>query len=156
MKISTNQYKFYMQEFKNGALVPNTRKDLERDFDGLRYISAKGINTIGKARIFTETYADSDRMRVYIPNELTNEQTTVTFTFYIFGVDRQKTYDAFNEYIRRGIHRYWDTARNKYFDFVIEDSIEINEEKWYSGTPYLSVEYKVKNLNGRTFDVDFN
>ena len=155
MTIATNKYKFYMQEISNGLLVPTTRKDLEHDFEGLRYISAKGINSIGKARIFTETYADSDRVRAYVPETITNESTTVTFTFYFFGENRQKTYDEFNEYIRHGVHRYWDTARNKYFEFVMENSIEVKEEKWYLGTPYLSVEYKVKNLNGKTFDVDF-
>lgn len=155
--IKTNEYKFYMQQVEKGELVAKTRKDLEVDFDGLRYSAAKGINTIGKARIFTEKYADSDRLRVYVPaiENLTNDPTTVTFTFYFFGKNRQATFDAFNDYIRNGIHRYWDTARNKYFDFVIEESIQISEEKWYESTPYFSVDYKVQNLNGRTFDVNF-
>ena len=153
--IATNKYKFFMQEIADGELVANTRKDLETDFDGLRYISAKGINTIGKPRIYTETYANSDRMRVYVPKDLTNDPTTVTFTFFFFGENRQAVYDAFNEYIRKGVRRYWDTARNKYFDFVVDESIEIADEKWYSGIPYITVDYKVKNLNGRTFDVDF-
>ena len=144
-----------MQEIADGELKYGTRKDLEVDFEGLRYISAKGINTIGKPRIYTETYADNDRMRVYIPKDLTNAPTTITFTFYFFGENRQKVYDAFNEYIRNGIHRYWDTARNKYFDFIVDESIEVSSENWNAGIPYLSVDYKVKNLNGKTFDVNF-
>lgn len=144
-----------MQEIADGELKHGTRKDLEVDFDGLRYISAKGINAIGKPRIYTETYADNDRMRVYIPKNLTNAPTTITFTFYFFGDNRQKVYDAFNEYIRNGIHRYWDTARNKYFDFIVDESIDVRNENWNAGIPYLSVDYKVKNLNGKTFDVNF-
>ena len=144
-----------MQELADGELKYGTRKDLEVDFEGLRYISAKGINTIGKPRIYTETYADNDRIRVYVPKNLTNAPTTITFTFYFFGENRQKVYDAFNEYIRNGIHRYWDTARNKYFDFIVDESIEVSSENWKARIPYLSVDYKVKNLNGKTFDVNF-
>lgn len=150
-----NNYKFYMQELLDGALVPYTRKDLENDFDGLRYARAKGINTIGKARIYTEKYADSNTMRVYVPENLTNEPTTITFTFYFFGANRQAVFDAFNEYVRNGVHRYWDTARNKYFDFVVEETIQIGEEQWYGDVPYFSVDYKVQNIYGRTYDVDF-
>lgn len=152
--IPKSQYQFYMQQVTaKGEWVLGTKKNLEVDFDGLRYKQAKGINNIGKARIYTEKYADSDRMRVYVPKEVTNDPTTVTFTFYFFGANRQATFDAFNGYIRNGIHRYWDTARNKYFDFVVEESIQISEEKWYESTPYFSVDYKVQNLNGKTFDV---
>lgn len=148
-------YKFYMQEVSDGSLVLNTRKDLENDFNGLRYSRAKGINTIGKARIYTEKYADSNKMRVYVPENLTNEPTAVTFTFYFFGTNRQAVYDSFNEYIRHGVHRYWDTARNKYFDFVVEESIQVSEEQWYGDVPYFEVDYKVQNIYGCTYDVDF-
>lgn len=154
--IPRNEYRFYMQEVTtNGELVEGTKKDLEIDFDGLRYKQAKGINNIGKARIYTETYADSDRMRVYVPKDVTNDPTVVTFTFYFFGENRQKAYDDFNSYIRNGIHRYWDTARNKYFDFVLENEVSIGEEQWYGATPFFAVDYKVQNLNGKTFDVNF-
>lgn len=154
--IPRNEYSFYMQEVStDGELKIGTKKNLEVDFEGLRYKQAKGINTIGKARIYTEKYADSDRMRVYVPETVTNDPTIVTFTFYFFGENRQKAFDAFNDYIRNGIHRYWDTARNKYFDFVLENEIAIGEEQWYGATPFFAVDYKVQNLNGRTFDVKF-
>ena len=81
-----------MQQVDNDQLVVGTRKDLEVDFDGLRYSAAKGINTIGKARIFTEKYADSDRMRVYVPKEVTNDPTTITFTFYFLRYPNNDEY----------------------------------------------------------------
>ena len=159
--ISPNStYKFYMQQVTKRddawELVPNTRKDLEVDFSALRYSKAEGINNIGKPRVYTETYADSDRLRVYVPEVVTNEATKVTFTFYFFGDNRQTIFDEFNEYIRNGVHRYWDTARNKYFDFILADEVNISGEKWYGATPYFEVKYAVQNLNGRTFDVDFD
>lgn len=153
-------YKFYMQQIKKRddawELVPNTRKDLETDFSALRYSKADGINNIGKPRVYTETYADSDRLRVYVPEVVTNEATKVTFTFYFFGDNRQAVFDEFNEYIRNGVHRYWDTARSKYFDFILADEVKIGDEEWYVGIPYFEVKYIVQNLNGRTFDVDFD
>lgn len=153
--IPKSQYQFYMQQVTaKGEWVLGTKKNLEVDFDGLRYKQAKGINNIGKARIYTEKYADSDKMRVYVPSEVTNDPTVVTFTFYFFGEKRQQAYDDFNKYIRKGIHRYWDTARNKYFDFVLESEVSIGEEQWYGTTPFFAVDYKVQNLNGKTFDVN--
>jgi hypothetical protein len=157
--VLASDYKFYMQEviLNDGKweLVPNTLKDLEKDFPALRYSKAEGINSIGKSRVYTEKYADSDKLRVYVPEEVTNEATKVTFTFYFFGEQRQATFDEFNDYICKGVHRYWDTARNKYFDFILEDEIKISDEMWYGDMPYFEVKYTVQNLNGKTFDVNF-
>ena len=62
--------------------------DLENDPDyvGLRYLKAEGMNTIGKSKnIYTEQYADSDRLRVYLPPDgnYANEATVVTMTFVV-------------------------------------------------------------------------
>lgn len=156
--VQASEYKFYMQEVKrtdNGyELDPDTKpKDIEADFHGcIRYSKAEGINTIGKPRVYTETYSDSDRLRVYVPANVTNDATKVVFTFYFFGDNRFKAYNEFNEYIRNGIHRYWDTARNRYFDFIVADEIKIGNERFYGLMPYFEVKYTVQNLNGCTFD----
>lgn len=145
-------YKFYMLAVdKNGnTLAGETVKDLEKDFAGLKYCKAEGINAIGKARVYTEEYVDSDELRVYIPEEITNEATEITLTLYFVGESRYATYDAFNEYIRIGFHKYYDSARNQEFIFFIEDEIKIKDELWYGSTPYLTVEYNLKNINGKT------
>ena len=76
-------YKFYIQTINKDGSIPtgSVTKDLERDFAGLRYKECKGLNTIGKPRVYTEKYADSDRLRTYIPTEVTHDATVIKLTF---------------------------------------------------------------------------
>ena len=146
-----NDIKFYMQECdKNGVLVEGTKRDLEADFDGLRYAKCEGLNDYGKPRIYTESYADSETLRTYIPKELTNDAIKITFTFYFIGEDRQKTYHEFVEYIRNGYHVYYDTARNRKFYFCVVDELKTANEVFHGSTPYLEFKFSVQNLKGKT------
>ena len=132
-------------------------RDLENDpeWAGLRYLKAEGINTIGKSKnVYTEEYADSDRKRVYLPpdDNYTNESTVITMTFVVIGPEERRTatIDNFYEYIRKGVHRYWDNARNKEFDFIVTDEIKVSDEKWHGSQPYVEITVNLQNLNGRT------
>lgn len=149
-------YEFFMQECDNkgDAIEGSTQKNLEKDFAGLRYSKIEGIEQIGKAKnIYSETYADADRLRVHVPPTIQNDATTVTLTLYFVGDDRFASLDAFNAYVRDGFHRYWDSARNKWFAFYIQDELKPAEQMWYGTTPYLKMEYPLKNIFGRTFDL---
>lgn len=157
-------YKFYMQTINKDGSIPtgSVTKDLEEDFKivgggqvrgQLRYKECKGLNTIGKPRVYTEKYADSDRLRTYIPTEITHDATTIKLTLYFMGENRQKVYDDFNTFVTGGYRKYWDTARNKAFDFYVSDITEPSDEKWYWSTPYFEVTYTLQNLNGKTKDV---
>lgn len=149
------RFKFYMQECdsKGVILAGSTRKDLEVDFGCLRYSSMTGIETIGKPKnISTESYADSDRLRVYMPDEIVNEATKITFKCFFIGDNCEDDYETFTEYIRKGFHRYWDTARNKWFAFYCEEEIGVTSSKMY-GTKYLEVTYTLNNIFGKTFDI---
>lgn len=157
-------YKFYMQECdKYGEILEGTNpKDLENDFKietisritgQLRYKECKGLNTIGKPRVYTETYADSDRLRSYIPETPLFDATEIELTLYFTGESRQASFDAFNEFILGGYRKYWDTARNKAFCFFVKDKVDISDEKWYGSTPYFEVTYKLQNLKGKTTNV---
>lgn len=126
--------------------------NLERDFKGLLYSKAEGLDAIGKARVYKETYADSDRVRVHIPTLPTNEPTKVTFTFFFVGDDRRAIYNSFVSYVTKGFHCYHDDARGKYLYFYVEGEVKPAEEKWHGSNPYLSLELEVENLFGRTFD----
>lgn len=151
--MATSKYKFYMAECDAEWKVQDgTEKDLERDFDGLRYQEAKGLNLTGKPRLYTETYADADKVRVYIPENVTHEPTTITFSFVFFGENRYKTYDEFVAWVSGKRMVYHDDARNKWAYFYVADSIQPAEEMWYGSTPYLRLELKVSNVYGRTFD----
>ena len=150
-------YKFYMVACDNkGVPITGARTmDLERDFDGLKYSSMEGIETIGAAKnIYSESYSDSDRLRVYVPDNLTHKPTTVTLTLYFVGENRYNVYDSFNAYLKGSkYHIYYDTARKKKLVFFVKDGISVGESQWYGSTPYIQVEYKLSNIFGRTFDV---
>lgn len=151
--MATSKYKFYMAECDaDWKINSNTQKDLEVDFEGLRYQEAKGLNLTGKPRLYTETYADADKVRVYIPENVTYEPTTITFSFVFFGENRYKTYDEFVAWVSGKRMVYHDDARNKWAYFYVADSVQPAEEMWYGSTPYLRLELKVSNVYGRTFD----
>ena len=143
----SNDIKFYMQRVD----IPDQEEiDLETVFKGMRYAKSKGLDTIGEARTYEETFAETDKVNVYMPSEPVNKQTKVDITFYFIGENRRSVKDQFDEYIRKGIHRYWDTARNKEFEFYVKDKIEPSEELWYGSTPYIEVTYRLNNINGKT------
>lgn len=150
-------YKFYLVKCdKYGVPIEGaTEYSIEDEFDGLKYSRMDGIETIGAAKnIYSESFADSDRLRVYIPSEVKHKETEITFTVYFVGENRYKTYDAFNAYIKEGFHRYRDTARNKWFAFYIKSELKPAKDVWYGSMPFLKMEYKLSNIFGRTFDFE--
>lgn len=140
--------KFYMK--RDG--VDNDYFDLESYFDGMKYMECKGLEDLGKPKnIYTETYADADTLRAYIPapTDIKREATTITFTFAFFGGNRQVVYDNFNEFIKGQKIFYYDTARKKQPYMVLMDSTSPKEDV-YKGKPYMVVEYKFQNLWGES------
>lgn len=151
-------YKFYIQEVTkaNGSyhLLDGTLKDLEQDFKGLKYSKLEGINTKGKVKnIVVETHANSSYDRVHVPQKIARTATSITLTLYFFGdaTTRQASFKEFSDYISNGVHRYWDTARNAWFDFYVQDELKPSDEKWYAGRPYFKVDVKMNNIYGECF-----
>ncbi len=152
-------YNFYMTSCTNKgeAIAGASRMNLEADFSGLRYSKAEGLDKVGAAKnIYTETYADSERTRVYVPDVVTNEPTTVNFTFFFVGDTRRESYDAFIAYVRNGCKVYYDDARKKYLYFFVKNEIKPAEEAHYGSVPYLKMTLSVQNIFGRTFDAPFD
>ena len=150
----SSQYTHYM---KRVDIVKPTQPtyDIEEQFSGLLYMRADGMNDIGKSKnVYTEEYADSDRLRVYLPNDgnYTNDATKITMHFLIVGNASQRlsTLKAFEDYVRVGIHRYWDTARNLEFDFIVQEEIKVSDERWHGSSPYVEIQVPMQNLNGKT------
>ena len=148
----SSQYTHYMQRVD---VASQPTYDIEEQFAGLLYMRAEGMNDVGKSKnIYTEGYADSDRLRVYLPPDgnYTNEATKITMHFLVVGdeASRQATIRAFETYVREGIHRYWDTARNLEFDFIVQDEIKVSDEKWHGSSPYVEIQVPMQNLNGKT------
>lgn len=147
---------FYMQRCdKNGVLESGTLKNLEHDFEGLRYIEAKGISKVGKVKnIHTETYADSNELRTWHPSEngeeTTHEATIIELKLLFYGDDRRSVYDAFNDYIYDGYHVFYDNLRYRRFVFTVIDAVEPSEDIFKGGTPYIIATWKLQNLKGKT------
>lgn len=153
--MSNHGYKFYMQECtKDYVPIDGTLKDLEKDFTSLRYSKCVGLDDYGKPKnVYTEQYADSNELRVWIPDEITREATIVKFTFYFIGEERKATFHSFMAYLYDGIHAYWDDCRNRKFYFVLTDKVAISDEMLYGDKPYFKVELTVQNLKGNTEEV---
>ena len=135
--------KFYMQK------VGSNRISLEDNFQGLYYKECKGLNAKGAIKNkYTESFADSDELRVFEPDRVLRSATTITFTFVFVGNNRYDTYNAFIDYISSGKIYYFDTARKKKAFLILLDAIEPTDDILKGGTPYLQAEFKFQNLWG--------
>lgn len=147
-------YKFYMQKVDaNGTLIANTLKDLEKDFNGLKYSQCEGLLNKGKRKnVYTEEYADSDTLRVWQDSDVTREATTITFTFCFVGTTRKSVYQSFYEYVKNGIISYYDTARLKEARLILVDALEPSDDIFVGSTPYIKANFKFQNLWGECKD----
>lgn len=146
-------YSFYMQQTdKAGTVVPNSLRDLETDFSGLKYVSCKGLSSVGKPKnIYTENYAEASGLRTFHPkdngNEVVYEATNIELDLLFTGDDRRASYDAFCEYVNGNRLFYWDTARNKKVWLVLIEAIEPSDDI-LKGVPYIRAVFKFTNLWG--------
>ena len=166
MKINKGN-KFYMQRMKwnydnedSSVVVDNDSRpvDIELNYDAI-YCECKGINNVGKAKnTYTESYANSKTLRVYIPKKIFREETEVDLTLYFTGDNRQDNLERFIKDISGGTNsinkdygtptRYYDLVRRKGFDFVYIDATTVDEDVWFGSLPYIKVTFKLKNIYG--------
>ena len=151
----SSQYTHWMVWLNESGEPAGSPIDIEQSFPGLLYMKADGMNNIGKSKnVYTEGYADSDRLRAYFPPNgvYTNEATKITMHFLVVGdaAARESVIRNFGQYVRVGVHRYWDDARNLEFDFIVQDEIKVSDEKWHGSTPFVEIEVVMQNLNGKT------
>lgn len=142
--------KFYMQKVDdNDNLVDGTLKDLELDFQGLKYSRCMGLLNKGKRKnVYTETYSDSDTLRVWQGENVTREATSITFTFIFVGANRQSVYESFYEYVKNGVIAYYDTARMKEARLIFIDALEPSNDIFIGSTPYIQADFKFQNIWG--------
>lgn len=142
--------KFYMQKDGEDAI-----KDLEADFVGLKYSKCTGLLAKGKIKNkYTETYAESDELRIDEGDDITREATNITFTFFFVGDKRIKTYDAFYNYVKSGKIKYHDTQRKKQAFLSLMEAVEPSEDIWVGSKPYIKADFKFQNLWGECKDYE--
>lgn len=143
-----SEFNIYMQRIdKAGEPV----KDLEADFPGLRYVSCEGLSDKGKPKnYYTEEYADSDELRVFVPETVCRESTEIKLTLLFIGADRREAYDSFYAYVSLGKFHYWDTVRMRRATVFLNSAVELDEDHFKGGDPYIMVEFDLTNVYGDT------
>lgn len=136
------EYKFYMRQYPDG-----TDKDLEAEFVGLHYSSCDGLENKGEVKnIYTETFADSSEINVYVPDEICEDSVEVTFTFAFDGDDRRKVFDDFYSFVRNGVIEYHDNARNKKAWLLLDGGVEPSDDILKGSHVYILADFKFKTV----------
>ena len=150
-KLKKHSDKFYIQQVNAESLklIPNTKKDLEQDFVSLLYKSLTNAVQYGKKRRYTEEFVEDDKVRVYTPSDASYDTTSLELSMYFVGEKRISENLTFNDYINKGVMKYWDTARGIEFYFYC-DNITISDEKMYGNLPYIEAKYTLINIKGKT------
>ena len=159
-------YKFYIQKYSRKHWNKETSQydeetkgeliDIEAQFK-CKYVKFEGLSETGKVKnIYTETYAETEELRVYIPDEVLYENTDLSLTL-LFAPDSTNDSDvqnnerAFFEYISGHKIEYHDTFRNRYVSLLLLNKPEVIGEVLYGGSRYREVKYTFKNIYGRSF-----
>ena len=160
-------YKFYIQKYgrkywdKNKSQYVEEAKgeliDIEAQFK-CKYVKFEGLSETGKVKnIYTETYAETEELRMYIPDEVLYENTDMSLTLLFSPYsendsDVQDNERAFFEYVSGHKIEYHDTFRNRYVSLLLLNKPEVIGEVLYGGSRYREVKYTFKNIYGRSFD----
>ena len=142
-------YKFYMSRWIDNAWEEQV--SLEDYFSGMKYISCEGLSTKGKIKnIYTENFAEVEDLRVYMPETVVRENTDIEFVFGFEKVNRRDVFDSFVDWVSGYKIKYWDTARNRELEMVLIDKVEVDEDILIGSSPFITVNFKFKNLKGST------
>ena len=160
------KYKFYIQKYgrkywdKNKSQYVEEAKgeliDIEAQFK-CKYVKFEGLSETGKVKnVYTETYAETEELRTYIPDDVLYENTDMSLTL-LFAPDSTNDSDvqnnerAFFEYVSGHKIEYHDTFRNRYVSLLLLNKPEVVGEVLYGGSRYREVKYTFKNIYGRSF-----
>lgn len=141
--------KFYIARLIDDVWEEAT--NIEAKFDGLHYAKCTGLDGYGKPKnIYTETFAETSELRVFLPETVARENTDIEFEFVFDGDNRRDTYHSFVEWLSGKKLKYWDTLRNRELEMILMESVEPEEDALYGSHPYIIVPFKFKNLKGET------
>ena len=159
-------YKFYIQRYSRKHYNKETSQydkedigeliDIEEQFK-CKYVKFEGLSETGKVKnIYTETYAETEELRMYIPDEVLYDNTDMSLTLLFSPYsendsDVQDNERAFFEYVSGNKIEYHDTFRNRYVSLLLINKPEVVGEVLYGGSRYREVKYTFKNIYGRSF-----
>lgn len=144
-----NPYKFFMSRYINGEWEEDT--SLEDYFNGMKYMSCSGLGTRGKTKnIYTENYAETEELRVFLPEQTVRENTDIEFEFVFTGEKRRDIYDNFCDWITGHRLRYWDNCRFRQVEMILIEEIDVDDDELYGSDPSILAKFKFKNLKGQS------
>ena len=159
-------YKFYIQRYSRKHWNKETSQydkedigeliDIEEQFK-CKYVKFEGLSETGKVKnIYTETYAETEELRMYIPDEVLYDNTDMSLTLLFSPYsendsDVQDNERAFFEYVSGHKIEYHDTFRNRYVSLLLINKPEVVGQVLYGGSRYREVKYTFKNIYGRSF-----
>ena len=154
-------YKFYIQRYSRKHWNKETSQydkedigeliDIEEQFK-CKYVKFEGLSETGKVKnIYTETYAETEELRMYIPDEVLYDNTDMSLTLLFSPYsendsDVQDNERAFFEYVSGHKIEYHDTFRNRYVSLLLLNKPEVVGEVLYGGSRYREVKYTFKNI----------
>lgn len=159
-------YKFYIQRYSRKHYNKETSQYEKEDIGELidieerfkcKYVRFEGLSETGKVKnIYTETYAETEELRMYIPDEVLYDNTDMSLTLLFSPYsendsDVQDNERAFFEYVSGHKIEYHDTFRNRYVSLLLLNKPEVVGEVLYGGSRYREVKYTFKNIYGRSF-----
>ena len=159
-------YKFYIQRYSRKHWNKETSQYDKEDIGELidieeqlkcKYVKFEGLSETGKVKnIYTETYAETEELRMYIPDEVLYDNTDMSLTLLFSPYsendsDVQDNERAFFEYVSGHKIEYHDTFRNRYVSLLLLNKPEVVGEVLYGGSRYREVKYTFKNIYGRSF-----
>lgn len=143
-------YKFYIAKKEKGQTIYGDYVSIEDYFDGVKYKSCEGLDDVGEPKnIYTETYAESETIRVWLPDEVVFENTDIEFEFLFVGDDCHDKYMEFRDYVSNCFVKYYDTYRNLEVEMILTNSTSPSEIRLYGEDKYILASFKFKNIGGK-------
>jgi hypothetical protein len=112
------------------------------------------INEWGAIKnVYTETYAESAKPRIYLPSQklLVRDTTTCELTLLFKGAYAEDNEYLFYDYVAGQLIEYYDTFRQRYVTLLMTEAPTKVAERLYGDEKYREVKYKFTNVFGRCF-----
>lgn len=160
----------YIRDSDDGVWkLDGVRKSLEDDFGHCRYKSMSGLNSRGKQKgVYTESYPESNALRVHVEPNAYREATTCTLTLYFFGSDpslpttlsaveqvkvMEDGWHSLFDWMEGGLLLWYDEYRQRKALLYVSEAVEPSSDV-VKNVPYLQCAVKLGNGFGKTFGSD--
>lgn len=152
----------------DGKFVVDTskEKDILSVFPNIVYNEIDGMNTYGKAKVYTESFAEEASTDTFFPKEKMYDTTEFNLKLYLIDDSSDKDnaskidknieqYHAIIDELSWKYIRLKDNIRKRKVMLVLSDSVKPTKEN-LKGVIYTSFTLKFVNIFGRSFALDDN